>query len=84
MPLSIKNAEAESLARELASLTGEGLTEAVTEALRARLAEVRRGQRRSDLLGDVRAIQEFVRSLPTRDSRTPDELLGYDEFGLPA
>ena len=38
MALSIKTAEADELARSLARLTGESMTEAVTAALRERLA----------------------------------------------
>lgn len=32
---------------------------------------------------EVAEIQRFVASLPTRDSRSADEILGYDGFGLP-
>lgn len=32
---------------------------------------------------DVTDIQAFVASLPDRDRRPPDEILGYDDFGLP-
>jgi len=31
----------------------------------------------------IREIQESIAKLPVLDPRTPDELLGYDEFGLP-
>ena len=31
----------------------------------------------------IREIQEGLAKLPVLDSRTPDEILGYDEFGLP-
>jgi antitoxin VapB len=41
MALSIKTDEADALARKLAKLTGENLTEAVTVALRERLARER-------------------------------------------
>jgi antitoxin VapB len=41
MPLSIKNAETERLARDLAKLTGENVTAAITEAVRERLERVR-------------------------------------------
>ena len=41
MALSIKTAEADELARSLARLTGESMTEAVTTALRERLARER-------------------------------------------
>jgi antitoxin VapB len=42
MGLNIKNPETHRLAEELAGLTGESLTTAVTEALRERLARLKR------------------------------------------
>jgi antitoxin VapB len=83
MALNIKNVEADRLAHELAAATGESLTEAVTTALRERLAAVRRRSDRRTLHAEVARIQAFVASIPDRDPRTPDEILGYDEFGLP-
>lgn len=84
MALNIKNPEAGRLAQELAMLTGESLTDVVTSALRARLTVVRRQKDQSALMADIQQIQAFVASLPDLDQRTPDELLGYDEFGLPS
>jgi antitoxin VapB len=81
MPLSIKSDEADRLARELAVETGESLTEAVTGALRARLKEVRRPRR--NVAGRLLAISEQARRLPRQDGRSDDEILGYDEHGLP-
>ena len=46
MPFSIKNEEADRLVLELAKATGEGLTKAVTKALRERLQRVKAGRRR--------------------------------------
>jgi antitoxin VapB len=83
MALSIKNPETERLARELARVTGESLTEAVTEALRDRLVRETGRGRDPTLLVDVRRIQEEVARLPVLDDRRPDEILGYDENGLP-
>jgi antitoxin VapB len=83
MALSIKNPETERLARELARVTGESLTEAVTEALRDRLVRETGRGRDPTLLEDVRRIQEEVARLPVLDDRRPDEILGYDENGLP-
>jgi antitoxin VapB len=82
--LNIKNPEADALAHELAAATGESLTEAVTEALRARLEAVRRRAAGAPLLAEVAQLQGFLRDLPDRDSRPPDALLGYDSYGLPA
>lgn len=83
MALNIKNATAERLARELAEATGESLTDAVIGALQSRLGAVRRVREREPIAADVAEIQSFVRSQPERDSRTAEQILGYDEFGLP-
>jgi antitoxin VapB len=82
MALSIKTDEADALARELAAETHETLTEAVTVALRERLERVRqsRGDRAARL---DRLIAEY-RAAPVSDPRTPDEIIGYDEHGLPS
>ena len=42
MGMNIKNSETVRLAHDLAALTGEGLTAAVTEAVRERLERLRR------------------------------------------
>ena len=83
MALSIKNPEVERLARELADKTGESITDAVMVALRERL--VRQEDRRRDLR--VERLLEIGRKgalLPKLDDRTADEILGYDEHGLPS
>ena len=83
MALNIRNPEAERLAAELARQTGETKTEAVTKALRDRLARVRRERSRRRLADELEAIAEHCASLPVLDTRSPDEILGYDEHGLP-
>ena len=83
MALNIKNPEAHRLARRLAQETGESLTEAVTVALRERLASLHRHEQPVGLEAAVVEIQDFVAALPDRDCRSPDEILGYDEHGLP-
>lgn len=84
MALNIKNPEAERLARQLAEATGENITRAVTEALREQLIRKTGRVRDVTLRDDIRRIQERVASLPVLDDRTPDEIVGYDEHGLPA
>ena len=85
MPLSIKSPEANELARKLASLTGESITEAVTVAMRERLLREERKQGSKDaLLADIRAIAEHCAALPVLDTRSEDEILGYDGNGIPA
>ena len=80
MALSIKTGEADRLARALAAETGESLTEAVTEALRQRLERVR--TQRTDLMFGVGQLILDYRSA-LADDRPEDEILGYDEHGLP-
>ena len=83
MPLSIKHPEADRLARELAETTGEGITEAVLNALRERLARLKRRRRGRPLSDELRAIGERVAAMPVLDPRSPEEILDYDERGLP-
>lgn len=83
MALNIRNAETEQLAETLAKLTGETKTEAVTQALRDRLARLRRERSRRRLADELDEIARHCSQLPVLDSRAPDEILGYDEHGLP-
>ncbi len=84
MSLNIKSEEAHRLAAELAALTGESLTKAVTEALRERLERERRRRRDREAVAErLMAIGRRYAALPDRDTRSPDEILGYDEWGLP-
>lgn len=83
MALSIKHAEAERLARELAARTGETITEAVLVALRERLRREQGRSTISRLKDDLLEIGRRCAALPDLDSRTAEEILGYDETGLP-
>lgn len=85
MALNIKSDEAHRLAKRLADATGTTLTEAVTSALRSRVhAETRESADEAELLlAEVGEIQRLVAALPDRDTRTADEILGYDAHGLP-
>jgi antitoxin VapB len=83
MALNIRNREAEELAAELAKQTGESKTEAVTKALRDRLARVRRERSKRRLADELEEIAEHCASLPVLDHRSAEEIVGYDETGLP-
>jgi antitoxin VapB len=82
MHLRIKNDEAHKLATELAQLTGENLTSAVTMALRERLARERRRRNTDNVAARLLKIGNRYAALPDT-GRNPDEILGYDEHGLP-
>lgn len=83
MPISIKSIETERLAREVAAKTGESLTGAIQRALEERLARLKQQRRSQVLRSHLDEILQRVDRLPVLDSRTPDEILGYDEHGLP-
>lgn len=83
MALSIKDPEADRLAREVANRTGETITEAVLTSLRERLARVEAKRTVPRLRDELRAIREYCARLPVVDARTPDEIIGYDDRGLP-
>ncbi len=83
MAVNIRNRETERLLQVLVELTGESKTEAVTQALRARIERIRREQGGRRLADELDVIARECASLRVRDSRSADEILGYDENGLP-
>ena len=83
MALSIKDPEADRLARELATRTGETLTEAVVVALRERLARETGRARAVPLADELAAIRRRCAALPVLDTRSAEEILGIDQHGLP-
>ncbi|ABD89469.1 type II toxin-antitoxin system VapB family antitoxin [Rhodopseudomonas palustris] len=82
MHLNIKNDEAHRLATELAELTGESLTAAVTAALREQLVRERRRRQTDQAAEQLMKIGRRYASLPD-SGRSADDILGYDEHGLP-
>jgi antitoxin VapB len=84
MGVFIKKPEAEAKIRELAARTGETITEAVERAVDERLAriEARPKQGRIDRKKLAEILARFD-SLPVDDPRSPDEIIGYDEHGVP-
>lgn len=84
MALSIKNDEADRLARQLIELTGETLTEAVAVSLAERLERKRAQTDQRPLRERLNAISQHFLKLPVLDPRSPDAIVGYDEHGLPS
>ncbi|MFT4011626.1 MAG: type II toxin-antitoxin system VapB family antitoxin [Nocardioidaceae bacterium] len=82
MAINIKDPETDRLVRELAERMGASITEAIKTAVQDRLT---RTQPRSDLIyADLIAIGERGRARPTLDTRSEDEILGYDKLGIPS
>jgi len=83
MAFSIKNPEADRLARQSSRVTGLSLTDAILKALREQLKrETGRSQVRG-LADELRAISDRCAALPDLDLRTPEDILDFDERGLP-
>lgn len=82
MALSIKDSETDRLVRELAAKTGETLTEAITTSIRERLERLE-NRANGGLAETLLEIGQRCARLPVLDDRSPDEILGYDEKGLP-
>jgi antitoxin VapB len=80
--LSIKNAETEQLARQLARETGESLTEAIHQALKERLRQLPQRNHERIMVEKLEDILRRVDALPVLDTRSEDEILGYDEQGI--
>ncbi len=83
MALNIRKPETEYLVKELAALTGESKTEAVTRAVEERLERLRREGRGQRLADELDRIALHCADLPVLDVRDADEIIGYDEFGVP-
>jgi antitoxin VapB len=84
MPISIKAPEADRLARQLTAVTGETITDAIIVAMRERLVREETRRRNSDvLLEEIRAISAHCASLPLLDTRPDEDIMGWDENGLP-
>ena len=66
MSLNIKSQEAHELAAELADLTGESMTKAVTEAIRERLERERRKRDEEKLFAELMEIAEQCAADPRR------------------
>ncbi len=84
MALNIKSPEVDRLARELTSVTGESLTTAVETALRERLERTRGRDRAARLERRIARLRDEVREFEVVDDRSADEIIGYDDRGLPA
>ena len=83
MTITIRSAETDRLARELAAITGESITDAVTKALRERLERQRAVDQdtRQRRLAALQAIRGALAGKEVADPRSDDEIVGYNEYG---
>jgi antitoxin VapB len=83
MAINIKDSETDVLAREVAKRTGETITEAIRMSLQERLQRLAGRYAAPTKRDKLYEILNRVDALPKLDSRTDDEILGYDERGIP-
>lgn len=84
MSLNIKNADTHRLIRELAELTGESMTTAVTVAVRDRLARIRQSDPGVGMADRLHEIASDMRARLPEDflAADPADAL-YDRDGMP-
>ena len=82
MNLNIKNDEAHEMAVELARLTGESMTKAVSQAIREKLDRERRRRDAEALAGELLNIGRRCAAHGRRDTRPHGDFL-YNDRGLP-
>ena len=81
MVLSIKNVEAERLAKELARENGTTVTASVIDALDQALKRARGRRGAPSLLDAILEVSDRCAELPDLDNRSSEEILGYDKRG---
>jgi antitoxin VapB len=83
MTISIKNEEAEKLLLEIQAATTRGKSQIVLDLLRSEAARLRRVKQVESLRRRIDAIgKRYVARLPKAPA-TPEEIIGYDDTGLP-
>jgi antitoxin VapB len=80
--MNITDPTTDKYVRELAAVTGEEVTVAVRKAVEERLARLRREKTGRNLAADLLEIGARCAALPDIDTRTPEDILSYDDHGL--
>jgi antitoxin VapB len=83
-PLNIKDPEVYDLARKLSRHTGKSLTEVVRLALRERLAREKQQETDDLVMEKLMEISDRCAARPAGDRRSDEEIIGYDDRGIPA
>ncbi|MFA6966678.1 type II toxin-antitoxin system VapB family antitoxin [Bosea sp. (in: a-proteobacteria)] len=85
MAVLIKDRETDDLIRELAQRTGETITQAVKTAAKERLDRLPPSRTGSIDRERLEAVLAKIRAYPRANEHlTDDEIIGYDENGVPS
>ncbi|WP_058556504.1 type II toxin-antitoxin system VapB family antitoxin [Thiohalocapsa sp. ML1] len=83
MAISIKNREAETLLQEIQAVTRRGKSQIVLDLLRHEVARLRRSHQFESRRQKLESIAERYAARLPQPNPSPDEVIGYDENGLP-
>ena len=85
MTLEINNPQLDELLRELIEFTGETEPQAIVKSLQERLdREKSKRSTQMSIKSEILRIGQECAALPILDSRSPEEILGYDLIGVPS
>ncbi|MEA3543999.1 MAG: type II toxin-antitoxin system VapB family antitoxin [Thermodesulfobacteriota bacterium] len=82
MALSIRNPYAEQLARQVASLTNENITQTIIKALENRMESLKGKKTIVDVEQQIISISQRCNALPDMDDRNDEEIMNYNENGV--
>ena len=82
MALSIRNPRAEQLAKEIAAISGENITQVIIHALENHIERLRGSRLNPNTVEEIMNNSRRCSLLPDIDERTPDEILGYNKNGV--
>ncbi len=82
MGLSIRNSQAEKLAREVAAISGENITQAIIHALEEQLKRLTARRTPADTVQEIMNISKRCSEIADEDTRSADEIIGYNKIGV--
>lgn len=83
MPIRIDDAYTELLPRKIAELTGETLTEAIGRAMAEKYERLLQARLIGSVADELNSIALRCANRPVLSQMSADEILGYDETGIP-
>lgn len=81
--MNIRSPKIDRLIEQLSRLTGEDVETALARAIEERLSRVA-PREPADRKAAMDAFFEYASRMPVLDSRSPDEIIGYNALGLPS
>lgn len=83
MSINVKNARADDLIRALTRITKQSITKIIIDALQEKLNKEQNKRLAPHLQEEILTIGHRCAHLPVIDKRSPEDILGYNQNGLP-